>query len=331
MRWYLNMNLNKALNTNNLPTPKDEAWKYTNLPRALPANLALADAPQEIVIHKNRGQVCAKPEDIVFTAAAGQHSQPRLKIVLENGAQATIIERHNGPKDQKGAYWTNMVTEIELGQGSILNHVRIQNDAPEAINTNMVTLNAGRDALYNGFALNMGAKLSRHEIHAVMEGQNAEISFNGVNLLGGEQHGDTTILIEHQAPNTRSNQFYRSLLDDKAHGVFQGKVHVHQIAQKTDGYQLSNALLLSPQAEMDTKPELEIYADDVKCSHGATTGQLDEEPLFYLRQRGLSEAQARFLLIQSFVDEVVDKIVDEQIRDEILALSNDWLTHSLKS
>ncbi|MCB9984048.1 MAG: Fe-S cluster assembly protein SufD [Rhodospirillales bacterium] len=314
------------LNVNNLPTPKDEAWKYTNLPRALPANLVLADAPQEVVIHKNGGQVCEQPEDILFTASAGQHTQPRLKIVLESGAQATIIERHNG----EGAYWKNMATEIELGQGAILHHIRIQNDAAEAVNTNMASLKAARDAVYNSFSLNMGAKLSRHEIQAAIDGENAEISLNGVNLLNGEQHGDTTILIEHQAPNGSSSQFYRSLLDDKAHGVFQGKVHVHQIAQKTDAYQLSNALLLSPQAEMDTKPELEIYADDVKCSHGATTGQLDEEPLFYLRQRGLNEAQARFLLIQSFVDEVVDKIVDEKIRDEILKETEQWLHSALK-
>ncbi|MCB9981634.1 MAG: Fe-S cluster assembly protein SufD [Rhodospirillales bacterium] len=306
--------------------PKDEAWKYTNLGRTLPANLVLADQPQEVVIHKNRGEVCEQPEDILFTGIDGQHSQPRLKIVLEQGAQATIIERHEG----EGAYWKNMVTEIELGRGAHLHHIRIQNDAPEAVHTNMVSFKVARDALYNGFSLNSGAKLSRHEIHAVIDGQNAEISFNGVNLLAGEQHGDTTILIEHQAPHSRSNQFYRSLLDDKARGVFQGKVHVHQKAQKTDAYQLSNALLLSPEAEMDTKPELEIYADDVKCSHGATTGQLDEQPLFYLRQRGLNEAQARFLLIQSFVDEVVDKIVDEKIRDQILKETEKWLHVALK-
>ncbi|HOO81132.1 MAG TPA: Fe-S cluster assembly protein SufD [Alphaproteobacteria bacterium] len=314
------------LELKNLPTPKDETWKYTNLGRTLPANLVLADKPQNIVIHKNRGQICEQPEDILFTAFENQHTQPRLKIVLEDGAQATMIERHNG----EGAYWKNMVTEIELGQGAILHHIRIQNDAPKAVNTNMVSLKAARDAVYNGFALNSGAKLSRHEIHAIIEGENAEVSFNGVNLLNGEQHGDTTILIEHQAPNGRSNQFYRSLLDDKAHGVFQGKVHVHQIAQKTDGYQLSNALLLSPEAEMDTKPELEIYADDVKCSHGATTGQLDEEPLFYLRQRGLNEAQGRFLIIQAFVDEVVDKIVDKKIRSEILEVTQTWLHTALK-
>ena len=316
----------QPLQIDNLPTQKVEEWKYTNISRALPANLVLADAPQEIVIHKNSGEVCAQLEDIMFTGVDGQHSQPRLKITLEEGAQLTIIERHNG----EGAYWTNMITEIELGPNANLQHIRINQDAPEAVQTNMVHIKTAKDAVYNGFSMNMGGKLTRHEIHAEIEGPNAEISFNGVNLLNDTQHGDTTILIEHKAPHCRSNQFYRTLLDDKARGVFQGKVHVHQEAQKTDGYQLSNTLLLSPEAEMDTKPELEIYADDVKCSHGATTGQLDEEPLFYLRQRGLNEAQARLLLIQAFVDEVVDKVEDETVRAEILEATNTWLSNALQ-
>lgn len=315
----------KALNIHNLPTPKVEEWKYTNLGRALPANLGGAEKPQEIVIHKNRGEVCEQVEECVFTGVDGQHTQPSLKIVLEEGAQLTIVERHNG----EGAYWKNMVTEIELGPNANLQHIRLQNDDKNAVNTDLVRLKVDKDAVYNGFSLNMGGKLSRHEIHADINGENSEISFNGLNMLNGEQHGDTTILIEHKAPNCRSNQFYRTLLDDKSRGVFQGKVHVHQEAQKTDGYQLSNTLLLSTDAEMDTKPELEIYADDVKCSHGATTGQLDEEPLFYLRQRGLNEAQARLLLVQAFVDEVAEKVEDESFRNEILEATHTWLQTAL--
>ena len=175
----------------------------------------------------------------------------------------------------------------------------------------------------------MGGKLTRNEIHAEIQGTNAEVSFNGANLLGGSQTGDTTILIEHQAPHCRSNQFYRTLLDDQAKGVFQGKVHVHQIAQKTDGYQLANTILLSDKADMNTKPELEIYADDVLCSHGATCGQLDEEPIFYLRSRGLNEAQARRLLVQAFVDETVDKIGNDTLREEVGEIVETWLQSAL--
>ena len=314
-----------ALKIDNLPTPKEETWKYTNLPRAIPADLKEA-AGEEIVIHKNSGEVCEQIEDILFTAADGQRTAPVLKITLERGAQMTLIERQQG----EGAYWKNMRTEITLAEGAILNHIRISDDSMQAVNTNMVSVSVERDSVYNGFSLNIGGKLTRHEIDAVMNGQNAEVHFNGVNLLNGTQHGDTTILVKHMAPHCNSNQFYRNLIDESAKCVFQGKVYVDQIAQKTDGYQLSNTLLLSEKAEMDTKPELEIYADDVKCSHGSTCGQLDEEPLFYLRQRGIPESEARLLLVQAFVDEVVDKIVNEDIKEQILQRTNAWLMAALK-
>lgn len=313
----------QALKSDNLPTPKVEEWKYTNLPRAL-GDLAMRapEAVQDIVIHKKRGQICEQVEEILWTGVDGQHQTPRLKIILEEGAQATVVERHTG----QGAYWKNMVTEITLGANARLNHIRVQGDSTDAVQTNMVSITMEKDSYINSFSLNLGGKMTRHDIHVLLNGSGIECFLNGVNLLKDKQHGDTTILMEHTAPHCHSNQFYRSILDDAARGVFQGKVHVHQTAQKTDGYQLSNALLLSPKAEMDTKPELEIYADDVKCSHGATTGQLDEEPLFYLRSRGLTEKEARLLLIQAFVDEVVDKIVDENLQIEIKEKAQTWLT-----
>lgn len=310
----------KALALNNLPTPKEEAWKYTNLPRAMPVGLSAA-APESIVIHKTRGETGGEPVDILWTGLHERIHTPSLSIELEPGSEVFVVERNEGA----GAYWKNADTSITIGENAKLTHIRIQDDSLDSVNTNMVDISLGRDARYEGFTLNLGGKLTRHEIHAVLNGPGAEIHLNGLNLLKGKQHGDTTILIEHAAPNGQSNQFYRSILDDEARGVFQGKVHVHQIAQKTDGYQLSNALLLSPKAEMDTKPELEIYADDVKCSHGATTGQLDEEPLFYLRSRGLSEKEARLLLIQAFVDEVVDKVENEAMRAVLQEKASLWL------
>ena len=310
----------QALKPDDLPTPREEAWKYTNLPKAMPKNLKPVQ-PEDKVIHKIRGQAGGQGGEILFTGRDGCLHTPVLTIEIEDSAEAVIIERHEG----EGAYWKNMVTNITLGRNAKLHHYRLQGDTLESVHTNMVNITLGRDAVYSGFTLNNGAKMSRHQMHAILNGQNGECTFNGVNLLNGKQHGDTTILIEHAAPNCRSNQFYRTILDDEAHGVFQGKVHVHQIAQKTDGYQLSNALLLSPKAEMDTKPELEIYADDVKCSHGSTTGQLDDEPLFYLRSRGLSEAEARMLLVQAFVDEVVDKIGDEAFKSLIQERAQAWL------
>lgn len=314
----------QALTINNLPTPKEETWKYTNLPRALPAGLKPVSS-EAVVIHKNRGEVCGQVEDISFNGTAGAVYTPSLTITLEEGASLTLIERHSG----EGAYWKNMVASITLAAGARFRHIRLQEDSTEAVSTNMVEITLGRDAVYDGFSFNLGGKLTRHEIHAVLNGEGGEIHINGLNLLNGKQHGDTTIVIEHAAPHCASNQFYRTILDDEARGVFQGKVHVHKIAQKTDGYQLSNALLLSPKAEMDTKPELEIYADDVKCSHGSTCGQLDEEPLFYLRSRGLNEAEARLLLVQAFVDEVVDKIDDEDTKTKISDRAMGWLKDAL--
>lgn len=313
-----------ALKPNNLPTLKEEAWKYTNLPRAVPQGLTAAKEEKQI-IHRNREQNGGEPVEVLWTGRDGILHAPVLSIILEEGAEATIIERHDG----QGAYWKNMTTEIVVGKNAKLHHYRIQNDSFDAVKTNMVHITLDRDAIYDCFTLNMGGKLSRHEIHAVINGSNTHCSFNGVNLLNGKQHGDTTILIEHTAPHCTSNQFYRTILDDTAHAVFQGKVHVHRPAQKTDAYQLSNALLLSSGAEMDTKPELEIYADDVKCSHGATTGQLDEEPLFYLRSRGLSEAEARLLLVQAFVDEAVDKIEDEMFKTFVKGQAASWLGKAL--
>lgn len=317
-----------ALDQTNLPTPKAETWKYTNLSRALGETLlsASASAPDEKVIHITCGQKSEQPVDILWTAQHNQHTRPRLTINLEEGAELTLIERHTG----EGAYWKNIVTEIKLGQNARLNHIRIQEDSLDGIQTNIVKIHMEKDSFLNSFSLNLGGKLTRHEIHPVLQGPNIECSLNGINLLGGKQHGDTTILMEHAAPHCKSNQFYRTILAEEARGVFQGKVHVHQIAQKTDGYQLSNTLLLSPRAEMDTKPELEIYADDVKCSHGATTGQLDEEPLFYLRTRGLTDAEARMLLIEAFANEVVDKIHDETMQATIKDKVRQWLSAHLK-
>ena len=315
------------LDHENLPTPKQEEWKYTNLSRALGELQKQSPKGQEpVLIHKKRGEVCGQVEEVVWTGCENNHHNFKLKIVLEEGAELTLIERHEG----QGSYWKNMTSEFVLDRDSTLNHIRICDDSNEGVLTNMCHVYMHADSTINSFSLNTGGKLTRHDIHAVLSASGIECNLNGVTLLKGVQHCDTTILMEHTASNSYSNQFFRTILDDEAHGVFQGKVHVHQAAQKTDGYQLSNAILLSPKAEMSTKPELEIYADDVKCSHGATTGQLDEEPLFYLRSRGLSDSEARMLLVQAFVDEVIDNISNEEICTQIKERAESWLLEALK-
>ena len=303
----------------NLPTPKQEEWKYTNLPKAIPEGLTRADDDQNIVIHKNSGQTGGQVRDILFTGRDGFLHSPVLKVILDEGAELTLIERHEG----QGAYWKNMSVEISLAANAKLHHYRMIED--KSVATIQTKITQDRDSSYHGFSIVHGGSLVRNETHAALNGENAECDLSGLNLLKGRQHNDTTIILEHKAPHCNSSQFFRSILDDESRAVFQGKIHVHKIAQKTDGYQLSNALLLSDRAEMDTKPELEIYADDVKCSHGATCGQLDDEPLFYLRSRGLSESEARMLLVQAFMDEVVDKVADEDIRALVKNKAETWL------
>lgn len=308
------------LNYDDLPIPQEESWKYTNLPRALPEGLK-AEKPDTVTI-----EGVSKPEqDIVWTGKSGALHHPVLEIRVQSGQTFTLIERHTG----EGAYWKNMITRITLEAGAHFTHIRLLEDSLEGVNTNTVHLTVGRDAVYTGVNINTGGHLSRHEVYATLVDENAEANVYGLNMLTGQQHADTTLLIKHAAPHCRSNQFYRSVLAERARAVFQGKIHVDQVAQKTDGYQLSNAILLSPKAEMDVKPELEIYADDVKCSHGATTGQIDDNALFYLRSRGISEAQAKQLMLESFVSEVLEKLPHEALRTQLMEGVSEWLSRTL--
>ncbi len=329
-----------------IPTPKSERWKYTNLQRALkklnvaPAGLGWSDnikliAPQAPgavqygdtqlwdlnTAQAKEIKVITGDQEIVIDGENGQWLSPRMLIQIKDGADVTIIERQNG----SGAYWKNGVSQITVGKNARLRHYRIFDEGAEGVSTQFTHIKIERDARYEGFSFIAGAGFIRNQIHAEIQGENAYFGVGGVNMLSGDQLADTTITIEHQAPNCQSNQTFKSVLDGKSHCVFQGKVHVHQIAQKTDGYQLSNALILSPQAEMDTKPELEIYADDVKCSHGATTGKLDDAPMFYLRARGIPEKQARALLIEAFCGQAVDGIAHEPTQEMIRERISQWL------
>jgi Fe-S cluster assembly protein SufD len=274
-----------------------------------------------IVIDIPDGRIVEEPIRFNSRSENGQFAVPRIVVRLGRGAQATIIEDHAG----EGEYWRNTVVQILLDEGAQLNHYRNLHESAEGVSTRTVHLQQKRDSRYNNLNLTMGGKLDRCYMHAELQEQGAECAVNKINLLEGARHSDTTYLIEHQAPHCNSHQFVRSVLGDESRGVFQGKVYVHQEAQKTDGYQLANTILLSEKAEMNTKPELEIYADDVKCSHGATTGMLDDEPIFYLRSRGLTEAQARALMLQSFIGEVADKIEDETFKSIIDEKVETWL------
>ena len=329
-----------------IPTSKAKRWKYTNLPRALknmtltPADLGWGKGGAAMsktgpgerqysdtnlwalnTDHLSDCRIITDDAEIDLTAKDGQWLSPRIIIDVRDNQAVTVFERQNGA----GNYWKNTVVEIRMGNNARLRHYRIFDEAEGAVSTVFTHTLIGRDSTYESFNFTHGAGVIRNQIHAELQGENGHCGISGINLLRGKQHLDTTITIEHQAPRCTSNQTYKSVLDDSAHGVFQGKVHVHRIAQKTDGYQLSNALLLSPTAEMDTKPELEIYADDVKCSHGATTGKLDDAPLFYMRARGIPEQQARALLIEAFCGQALETASDENFQNHIREKTGQWL------
>lgn len=231
---------------------------------------------------------------------------PRNLVVAGSGAHATVIEHHVGLCI--GAYFSDSVTEIALGEGAVLRHCKVQDESREAFHIALTGARLGEGAHYDSFVFSAGARLSRNEIHVALEGRRAQCRLNGAYLGRGEQIVDHTTVIDHISPETASKELYKGVLDGRARGVFQGRITVRPNAQKTDGQQMNRALLLSDKAEINSKPELEISADDVKCSHGATAGELDDVSLFYLRSRGIPEAEARRLLVEAFLNEVIDSV-----------------------
>jgi Fe-S cluster assembly protein SufD len=279
-----------------------------------------------VVIRVRKGVVITQPVEVVFVAGLTNDPvayYPRNLIVMEESSQATIIKHHTGLG--VGPYFANSVTEIDVGDNAQLRHYRVQTENLEATHLGSMHARVGRDATYETFCMSAGGRLSRTEAFVRLEGSGAHCGLNGAYLMKGREHCDNTTVIEHIVPHTTCREIFKGVLDDEARGVFQGKLIVHKDAQHSDGHQLSKALLLSDNAEMDAKPELEIYADDVKCSHGATMGQLDTTALFYMRSRGIPDALARNLLIQSFVAEALDEISDKTVRQAM----SDLVVHRL--
>jgi Fe-S cluster assembly protein SufD len=198
-------------------------------------------------------------------------------------------------------------------------------DSREAFNISSAVVSLGAHAHFNTFGMTSGSGVSRYQAVIAFAGEGSQVETNGVNLLNGRQHADTTLFLDHAVPNCASREIFRSVVDDRGHSVFQGRIIVRPKAQKTDAKMMTRALLLSDEAEADNKPELEIFADDVTCGHGATTGALDESLLFYLRARGLSEKEAQALLIQAFVGEAIEQIANDGLRELAISAAERWL------
>jgi len=252
---------------------------------------------------------------VVDPIAARTVMHPRHLLVVDRQASVRIIESYISLGDAR--YFTNAVTEIALGEGAQLTHYKIQRESQRAFHVGTTEVRQPRDSKFTSFSFATGAALSRTNIYTSLAGEGAEVWMNGLYMVDGEQHVDHQTRIEHAAPHCASHEVYKGILGGASHGVFNGKVYVHPIAQKTDGKQENNNLLLSDKARIDTKPQLEIFADDVKCTHGATVGKLDAQSLFYMKSRGLPDEVARRLLIYAFAADVLERLEVAEVREAL--------------
>jgi Fe-S cluster assembly protein SufD len=246
---------------------------------------------------------------------ANSASFPRVLVVAEENSAATLIESYAGLTE--GPYFTNAVVEVVLNEGARLEHYRLQRENSKAFHVATTSATLGSGSSYDVTSINLGGELSRHDIQVTMDHEGSECWVDGLYAVGAGQHTDTHSVIDHQQPHCTSHQLYKGILDGNARAVFNGKVFVRKGAQKTDAMQTNKNLLLSNEARVDTKPQLEIFADDVKCAHGAAVGQIDEEELFYLKARGLNPELARNLLTYGFAEEVIAKIKVDSLKNQI--------------
>ena len=270
------------------------------------------------VVYVECDTVLRKPVHLLFVAdavAAKSMMHPRNLVVLGRNATATVVESYVALTE--AVYFTNAVTEVALADGATLRHLRLQRESARAYHVGTVEAHQGRDSHLVSFSFASGAALSRQNIYTMLDGEGCGATLNGLYMLDGEQHCDHQTQIVHAQPNCFSRELYKGVLDGRSHGVFNGKVYVYPVAQKTDGKQTNNTLLLSDKAQVDTKPQLEIFADDVKCTHGATVGRLDETALFYMKSRGMSRELARQLLTYAFAADVLETIEEPSVREEL--------------
>lgn len=271
------------------------------------------------------GVTIAEPIELVFVGAGGAAPlsfNSRNLIIAGASSRARILETYIG---RGGQYWSNPVTKIVVGENAELRHYKAQQEDPAAFHLAQTHVVLRNGALYDYFVLTTGGRLARNEVVVTIDGEDARCFLKGVYLAKDKQHSDITTRVEHTKPNGTSRQIFKGVLDGQSRGVFQGKIAVRPGAQKTDSHQLNKTLLLSDQVEMDTKPELEILADDVKCGHGASVGELDDDQLFYLRARGLDLEMSRRMLIRAFLKDVIDEIEYVGAREGFAKIVDDWL------
>ena len=260
-------------------------------------------------IHVQTGVAVAEPLQVVYFVTAGAEpvvTHPRTLVFVEPLARVTVVEGYAGAAG--AVYWTNAVTDVVVGDGARADVIRVQRESERAFHVGATRTRQGRDSVVRVHALSFGAALARHDIATVLDGEGASCLLNGLYLARGAQHVDHHTVIDHAKPHAESHEYFNGVLEDRARGVFNGRIIVRPGAQRTDSKQTNNNLLLSEEARADSQPQLEIYADDVKCTHGATLGPIDERALFYLKSRGLGAAEARAMLTYGFGAEILGRI-----------------------
>lgn len=267
-----------------------------------------------------------KPVHIIHVHAAKEAAGMATRNVIRVGAGATLTLLESYVSRSRAPVQRNAVTELAIGDGAKVRHVKYQNERLDGAHLGSWLVRLAADSDYRALQFSIGAGLARNQIYVAFAGEGATSHINGAVMARGRQHNDTTMVIDHAVPGCESREFNKLVLDGEARGIVQCKVNVHRDAQKSDGHQMAHGLLLSERAEFDSKPELEIFADDVVCGHGSTSGDLDEESMFYLRSRGIPEREARALLIEAFVAEAIEKLDDAPVRDAFLALAGQWLS-----
>jgi Fe-S cluster assembly protein SufD len=286
------------------------------------ASLNAALFADGFVLALDEGVTLDRPVEIIHIADNIEAASIHLRnvIVLAPRSRATVIETYIG----SGSYWTNSVATITVGDGASLTHIKVQDESREAIHFGMVRATLAASAKYRNFGLTLGGNLSRNDVQVLL-GDGADVGVSGAYLQRGEQDATNVIVVDHAAPNATTHELFKGVLDERSHGAFLGTIRVREGAQKTDARQTSRALLLSDRASVDTKPALEILADDVKCAHGAAVGDLDKETLFYLRARGIGADEARRMLIEAFVVEAIETVEQPELREHLAARVRHWL------
>ncbi|WP_198417773.1 MULTISPECIES: Fe-S cluster assembly protein SufD [unclassified Cryobacterium] len=293
---------------------------FAHAPGVRHAFAAFNDALAEdgAFIHLPSGTIVDEPIQLVYFSDTGGVpliSSPRSVIIADSHSRATIVETYAGVDSD--VYCTNAVTELLLAEDAHIEHYKVQNEPTSAFHVALLSVRQGRGSRFSSRSIMLGASIARHEVRVQLDGVGAEVSLDGVYLPQGDQLHDNTIFVDHAATDCTSHQLYKGVLDGRAHGVFNGHIMVRHGADGTDANQKNKNLLLSDRAEVDTRPRLEIYTDDVKCTHGAAVGQMDEEALLYLQTRAIPLEAARGLLIYAFVHEMVDRIELDPLRAQL--------------